>query len=1063
MYAPPPENFNIANFQVGGHLDKAGTTHHSNSFPSYYTIQRPQDLYALRTQIIRNALAAKPSYGYLSEHAPIHSRLFLDIDVHLVPSLHMSQDVGVIPRLQPVGPAELEELLQNIHLKLARMHSTTLQMLTSPLDLAPFTESPEDKEEIVWRTLAKEECKDPLKFDPWMCIVTARPQEMSPSNSFCNFQLTFPWIYCNREGMATIMDRILHPGFGFYCQYVDTAPLKNGFLRSIYQARERNSSLVYDYYGVFFADRFHYRATPEASRVLGYSLQNGQALRQPLADSPAYNAHFTSSFCRFGELFVDPELLMERLWSLSSILPDVHGAVTGKPAPEDDRVRQIPRHLPAPVRPPPVIVLSDDEELEMDPYADSRVRPMEVDGSEVSGKVSEKIPGPWDIDRKKDLHIPLEDPDFVTEERLWQLFDEPDPHTVREAFARHFMCQKVDDFDPHLLNDLMTQAAERERGTTPAKVGAAKRIATLYINRFAAMVVCQGNQLPIYVRSRDAKCYSPDYTVFSEKSFRQWFGRGDTISIDEEKKSTSVCGTQAWLTHPSRLSFEGVEMVERKDQSTFKLNIWSGLRFSKSDCAKWRDFKMLGEATGQVFSVEQVLYHIYKWLCHGDIVLYTYFIDWLASVVQHPLVKTRVSILFSSEEGIGKGVIMQAICNVFGPRHSVTISNPRDLTGDFAGYLERKVLLVFDEIDSLSRAEGSKLKALITDSTLRAEEKFQTARFVSNHLNMVFNTNRKPTNADNLLMEIGPQNRRNLLIECDSRINIPGAAEYFKDLVQYLDADNQNGGRGSLALAAYLFDVDISEFSPTPCPITQLTIEAKLTTAGLAHQWWHLALCNRDFKWGAMSIERMPLNMDKETETWEKSTIFDAFRKWCHDQSITKVPTDTGFWMAIRDVCTVGIARPTAFDGSRPRRAKLPSLLEMRRQFQNYYRGVDFKDISTGANEDDDDEETEELKKRREEDEKKKEEEEKEKEDGKWKAPMTDMFGKSPDMISSATLSRMSRTDSSLSLPPTSNSSSLQTTPLAFQPDCGSQFSSQVLNRVSDASGKRFIPYQRPY
>ncbi|KNC97210.1 uncharacterized protein SPPG_07597 [Spizellomyces punctatus DAOM BR117] len=143
--------------------------------------------------------------------------------------------------------------------------------------------------------------------------------------------------------------------------------------------------------------------------------------------------------------------------------------------------------------------------------------------------------------------------------------------------------------------------------------------------------------------------------------------------------------------------------------------------------------------------IEPVLSHIRQVLNGSVEECWQYTEKWMASIVQHPQIKTEVALVFHGSQGTGKNLLMDNFFGrlVIGMKHFLNTNNLDDLTGQFTGHLSAKIFTIGDEV---LFAGGHKtnniLKSRITQNVQKMEKKgvdaitigdFNNYSFLSNH------------------------------------------------------------------------------------------------------------------------------------------------------------------------------------------------------------------------------------------------------------------------------------------------------------------------------------------
>ena len=119
------------------------------------------------------------------------------------------------------------------------------------------------------------------------------------------------------------------------------------------------------------------------------------------------------------------------------------------------------------------------------------------------------------------------------------------------------------------------------------------------------------------------------------------------------------------------------------------------------------------------------------------------YINWLAGILQTRR-KQGTAWVFMGGQGAGKGIHLNHVLKpLFGDRQVDQVEN-ETLAGSFNGYLQNSMIVAFNEVahDNQSRNNvKSKLKAIITDSHIRINEKFLREFTIENFVNPIFFSN----------------------------------------------------------------------------------------------------------------------------------------------------------------------------------------------------------------------------------------------------------------------------------------------------------------------------------
>jgi hypothetical protein len=192
----------------------------------------------------------------------------------------------------------------------------------------------------------------------------------------------------------------------------------------------------------------------------------------------------------------------------------------------------------------------------------------------------------------------------------------------------------------------------------------------------------------------------------------------------------------------------------------------------------------------------------------------TYLIKWFAHRCQHPGVKINHSLFLGGAPRIGKDTLLAPVRYTVGEWNCTTVA-PTMMLARFNGFLKSVLLIVSEardlgEINRPQFYEHMKQIGASPPPTLTVDEKNTHPYEIPNVVGIVITSNHK---AGGIYL---PANDARHYVAW-SPLEGPDAFEdgYFDSLWQYLDGDGKND------VAAYLLDLDVSEFNPkTPPPRT---------------------------------------------------------------------------------------------------------------------------------------------------------------------------------------------------------------------------------------------------
>lgn len=241
------------------------------------------------------------------------------------------------------------------------------------------------------------------------------------------------------------------------------------------------------------------------------------------------------------------------------------------------------------------------------------------------------------------------------------------------------------------------------------------------------------------------------------------------------------------------------------------------------------------------FGVRQFLRHIYVLLCSGDHAAAQHVIKYYAYILQNPGVQTRIVPIFQGKEGTGKNLVNDTIASIFGPVAAEPNADISVLCG-WNSSLVGKLFVVFNEVNTLSPAEQGRLRSAVTESSITRRQKYIDDRAMANSMNIVILTNQET----GLINKTGSDARRWLYL-LTSPVPDYDSTLYFRAFASFLGRDGRSWLKtgvtpGILAVAHFLYRLDISDFVPSMLPKETLGRSRALLTQMDSLQDWFYSL-----------------------------------------------------------------------------------------------------------------------------------------------------------------------------------------------------------------------------
>lgn len=353
-----------------------------------------------------------------------------------------------------------------------------------------------------------------------------------------------------------------------------------------------------------------------------------------------------------------------------------------------------------------------------------------------------------------------------------------------------------------------------------------------------------------------------------------------------------------WINHPDRRQYlDGIVFDPSRNISQAQYNLWKGFAIepdSLNGCNLFHE-------------------HLKIVICSGEQAQYEYILNWLALLVQKPGLLPQVALVLLSDQGTGKGLLMEYLGKIFG-RHYKHIMEKSHLVGNFSGHLQDAVLVFADELSwDGNKADAGILKGLITEPTRMMEKKFADAVPVKNCMHLVIASN------ESWAIPAEASDRRYCVLEVSScKV---GDLPYFDAL-----ASEMNGG-GPSGLLAFLLQRDISSFRASDFPKTAARVNQQLQSLEPVETWL-LEQLQLGFLSTVKSNSEWP-------EKVKKDDVYKHFTAWYRNQKLKEsLPTLAIF---TKKLCCFGITpcrMPPQKNGKRPYGYKFETLDMVRENFE---------------------------------------------------------------------------------------------------------------------------------
>ena len=330
----------------------------------------------------------------------------------------------------------------------------------------------------------------------------------------------------------------------------------------------------------------------------------------------------------------------------------------------------------------------------------------------------------------------------------------------------------------------------------------------------------------------------------------------------------------AWEAHPERNTFDRVIFQPRPDvfvgcnqihvlQQGGEYNLWEGYQ-ANLDNAK---------------SCEKILWHLKHVWCSGNDVLYDYLLQWFAELFQNPAGVGQPFLVLKSEQGAGKGIILDKLIGRILGDHYITSSHIERFTGRFNAHLSNKVLCVLNEVYSEGKkAVKSVLKTMI-DEVMSVERKNFDAEQDRNYAKVIVTTN------EEWAVDTEISDRRHVYLDVSDKFR--GDMDYFKEL----EKEIENGGRESFLKKMLELQRTIN-LRIKPDIVTKQDFEDRIRSADISVRFlWELIENYQDMGISSdvdLEIATRFENWEKMPITFKKSEFFEWFKAWADSNHIKR-------------------------------------------------------------------------------------------------------------------------------------------------------------------------------
>ena len=885
-----PTNVQMSNFQwlhrriVGGALKKSPATHHNGANKEFYVVNEMEEL---RDRIIASFNAGTPLP--LNERPDEFCRLFVDLDVnkkdgdpryddHAIMEFceAMAQPLMRLLRRKLLLPAPLKRQMKLNHLKLYWPGGET--------DEAPKDKDgkPTEDEFRVWRwlkdTSIAASMDEDATFNDYMvklsnevdlatAVILHSPLKDS---DYSTYHITWPFLCFHR--MNAELRAEFYPNVEYYIHETSA----NG-IQKFLDGQVWDSGALRGY----LCDNFKEGQYQKRPFLFKDVYTTSKSVRDSFLDLPnqkkiVFAASSLLFPCETGPAPVPLRRSIANLrTSSTSISPDSEGSRSSsssasKRSYNGSRMED-PEDEPAAAVWPPI---SGVESTQMTDPAPPPVIDLDGDSNAEPGVRRRKnLVGIPDV---PPLDVEMGDADLEETRRVFPLIrEEFDPQTlykiIRKAYTELPAFAKTADNIKENVGDKIVR----------------------YLNRFFAVMTNQAKADILFKNWLEDSKY-PFYSFMSDKSFELIVMAGGIHElfyedIEGKQKIVKIDAPKIWREHRARLHFK--RTVFKPLPATLQpgeLNTYFPPAISAQEAEGWASHSI--QYGDKRITLADFQNYIKDTICDGKDPLYNYIVYWLASTIQRSYVKLGTSLIILGPEGCGKDTLMNTVGCILGKQSYLTTANESDMTSQFNHIMTSKTLVVFNEANRMSLQTQSRLKSLITDTSIRVERKYHDADSLDNYINVVVISNL----VNHPPFAIGYNARRWVLVHCGNK-NV-GKVDYWQGIYNWLGIvpgrSIYEPTPGIRAVADWLYKVKIPEnWNPRDLPPSRALNDMKKHFFHPAHAWWYESLCQGEilgWKENRARAKNNDVLWEEHPTSWETLNInvnmnclFQCFSTWC--------------------------------------------------------------------------------------------------------------------------------------------------------------------------------------
>ena len=320
-------------------------------------------------------------------------------------------------------------------------------------------------------------------------------------------------------------------------------------------------------------------------------------------------------------------------------------------------------------------------------------------------------------------------------------------------------------------------------------------------------------------------------------------------------------------------------------------------------------------------------------ICDGDAQIYDYLIKYLAHMVQHPEEKPGVMIILLGRQGTGKGMFFQLLAKIWS-RSTLLLSDISQVVGQFNAALERSYVICMDEaIFSGDRKSQDRLKSLVTEKTLRIEQKYQPSRSIES-IHRIF-----AASNHHHFSQTESDDRRSLFIRVST--SHQNDHIYFSQLSTAIKDDAVIG-----AVLKHLIDLDLGAFNIRSRPLTKEHNKQKMLSLSGFDRYWYEVLCMGKFMVNHIYSSSSFDKSWKDDEFASSNSLLEGFKTFDKNAQRFQTLQIQEVTDAVKRLCPSAKKHRASINGSQTRGFFLPSLNVARSEFESAFSvKIEWEDV----------------------------------------------------------------------------------------------------------------------